>query len=549
MGHGVRIAPVGMAGLGVAALLVLLVASVPAAAAPKRISGKLSRSGYTVIALAADGRATSVRVKGRNFRLRPPAKRVTLHLRARNGRYAGPIVVGRKKKGRVAILGVKAGAKLGRVKLGRGYARLAKKLRKRSVDGKRVGRAKRGAPIGARRFGLVRSKPPRRPPRGDRDLDGIPNPLDIDDDGDRMLDDYDRTSGARTSAVGGTFPDGSHLDITTDLGGSGTLPEGQVNVNGGSSDVQVAAAQQEFGRLGLPWIGIDPGSGELDCGTLVYCSARGTGRFQVSGVPGAPGFDRATAPLFPECCDSDSDGLGSFTATQFPGGPTWDGGNMTLFHGATDGQISAGDVLILRGTVNGTPVESAKSVGFVFSTHAVIAAYTDGQGNSSAFSYPYTGSPAPVRVGPSGDAVVTLRVWRPQRRRIAGDPGEGEWIDVGNLIYSAEAVLAQPGAPGGPCPQSSYSALDPNLIPDQSAAGHTGPPTYGAPRFFDVRGDQPSSPQNSFSFTLNLTDCLASHGQSMSTTVPTDVVIWAFSETPGGSIYMTSSRLKFILGP
>ena len=134
MGHGVRIALARLASLSVAALGAVLAASTPAAAAPTRITGTLSQPGYTVIALAADGRATSVRVRGRTFGLRPPAKRVTLHLRASTGSYAGPVVIGREKKGRVAIVGVKAGAKLGRIKIGRGYARLAKRL------GKKLGR-------------------------------------------------------------------------------------------------------------------------------------------------------------------------------------------------------------------------------------------------------------------------------------------------------------------------------------------------------------------------------------------------------------------------
>jgi hypothetical protein len=99
----------------VAALLALLAVSAPAGATPKRISGTLSKRGYTVIALAANGKATAVRVKQRGFRLRPPAKRVTLHLRTRNGRYGGPIVIGRERKGKRAILGVRAGARLGRV--------------------------------------------------------------------------------------------------------------------------------------------------------------------------------------------------------------------------------------------------------------------------------------------------------------------------------------------------------------------------------------------------------------------------------------------------
>ena len=59
----------------------------------KPIGGKLSKPGYTLIALADNGRATSVQVKGRRFKLRPPASEVTLQLRAPEGTYAGPIVL------------------------------------------------------------------------------------------------------------------------------------------------------------------------------------------------------------------------------------------------------------------------------------------------------------------------------------------------------------------------------------------------------------------------------------------------------------------------
>jgi hypothetical protein len=48
-------------GLSFVASLALLVASGPVAAAPKGITGKLSKRGYTVIALAANGKANAVR--------------------------------------------------------------------------------------------------------------------------------------------------------------------------------------------------------------------------------------------------------------------------------------------------------------------------------------------------------------------------------------------------------------------------------------------------------------------------------------------------------
>ncbi len=154
--------------LPVGAFLALVLA-VPASATarPKPITGKLSKPGYTVIALGIDGRATSVVAKHGNFKLRPPAKTVTLQLRAPDGVYAGPIVVGQDKQGKRALLGVKAGAKLGKVKVkgGKGYAKPKKKLAKEWLDMKLTATAKKGVPIGAGNFGLVRVKKLKGPGR------------------------------------------------------------------------------------------------------------------------------------------------------------------------------------------------------------------------------------------------------------------------------------------------------------------------------------------------------------------------------------------------
>lgn len=82
------------------ACVALLAISVPVGAAPKPITGKLSQRGYTVIALADTGVARTVGVTrgDGSFRLRPPASRVTLQLRAPNGTYAGPVVLAERKR-------------------------------------------------------------------------------------------------------------------------------------------------------------------------------------------------------------------------------------------------------------------------------------------------------------------------------------------------------------------------------------------------------------------------------------------------------------------
>ena len=510
------------------------------------ISGKLSKPGYTVIALAANGQARSVAATRGKFRLRSSAKTMTLQLRAPDGVYGGPIVVGTQKKGKQALLGVKAGAKLGKVELraGKGYAKLKRELAKKWLDVKLAATAKKGAPIGAGNFGLVRVKK-LKGPGSDPDLDGIPNSLDIDDDGDLILDKYDSSTATPVSRVSlrSASPSASRppfFSLTTQLWMAG--PEA-VNVNAGSSDQQIAEAQPDKTTVGVLWGGVDPGSAQLNCGALIYCSAGGTGRYMPIG-----GIQFGDSPPFPACCDPDGNGFGSMIDTQ-PSQAASDFHGMNLWAGATADQLSAGDVLIERATVDGAPVELAQSMGFIFSTWPVLAAYDDGQGDSGTFSYPQANRLVPVRAGPSGDVVVRLIFWRPQRRRIAGEPGEGEWMDVGHLDYTATAVNF-PGTPA-PCPLSSYSNIDPNLNLTPQTPSNTIPSSADS-YLEDLQGDQPSSPANTFSYTLNFTNCLASHGLSMSTTQATNFAFTAYAVptlSPTPSLSTAAFGLNFQLQP
>ncbi len=497
----------------------LLVLAAPGTAdAAKKISGKLSKGGYTVIALAKDGEAKTDRAPQGKFRLRPPAKKVTLHLRAPDGTYAGPIVVGTRKHGKRAIEGVYSGAKLGNVEVkpSKGFAKV--KLRKKWIDKKREARAKKGVPIGAGNFGFVKSKKTKGGAPGDLDLDGVADQLDVDRNGNKHLDASERSTGARStgaraSEVGGVFPTGSKIDARTALNG---FPP--ANANGGSTDERIAAAQAHWGKLGVAWIGIDPGSGELDCGGLTYCSRGGTGRLF---DPNIDDPDPSAHPPFPDCCDLDKDGFGSLD----DGGSSCESGcAISIFHGATVDQIGTGDVLVLHSTVNGVETQSATTVGFAFSTQPVYSRYDDGQGNSANISYATDPCPAepctvPVRADANGDVVVELSVWRPQRSRLDTEVGDGKWMDMGNLTYLAQSRLPfkqgeQPGNHG--CPQGSLSESDPNLAPPTPEAPLLPEGDYysGWGGFRDSSADQPQDPSNTLTFTVNLTQCIAARGLS-----------------------------------
>ncbi len=180
-----------------AAWALALVLMAPAAADARRpaIEGQLPAS-YTVLALARDGRTRSVENARGRFELVPPARTVTLHLLGSTGRYLGPVVVGRK--GSRVVVRVRAGAKLGTLRVLEDFARPRRRISRRSLGAGRPARARAGVPIGAGVLGRVQS--PAAGPAGsgrDQDQDGIPGRFDVDDDGDLVLDVRERAAAPR----------------------------------------------------------------------------------------------------------------------------------------------------------------------------------------------------------------------------------------------------------------------------------------------------------------------------------------------------------------
>jgi hypothetical protein len=491
-----------------------LAANTPALAAPRKITGKLSKPGFTVIALDTTGEAASVRTNRKGgFKLTPSARRVTLHLRAQDGSYAGPIVMAVEgKKGRRAIVGVKAGTGLGRVKVRSTYAKVKRELPRDDLNRKLWSRAKRGVPIGAGVFGRVSAGATGPAGPGlDLDRDALPGALDIDDDGDLVLDSLEASAqppAVRTTR--GTEDPTELFDVFTVL----ALPlESTANANApGSTDAQIESALPGSGQLLLHVLPGD--SPELDCGGtvnpspppplvggLVYCSTGGTGTI-------------GSAP-FPDDFDPDGDGFGSLMGVAPPGGST---PAMFLAHGATTDQIATGDVLIQRVIRDGSEIQFPTTIQFAFATVPALASYGDTAGNGAAVSYPVSpggsgtqGNGFQVEEGLDGDVLVTVTLWRPQRRPIS--PEVGEWTDIGGLTYST--VLGHLGPvgtpPGGtsvnqPCPQSAHSTTDPELGPP--------PPESASGAFTDLAADRPASAANTLTYTVNLTDCLASMGLS-----------------------------------
>jgi hypothetical protein len=459
----------------VTALACGLAFAAPAAAKTAPITGTLAKPGYTLVAIGYDGKTTST--KARRFRLRVRGK-VTLHLRSPRGKYAGPVVVG--TRGGKAVLGVKAGARLGKVSVKRGYAVSKKPLARRFTDRSRTTTQRRGVPLGnGRNFGLVRSRAKGSSGAGDdRDRDGVPNALDIDTDGDRVLNPLERGTGTASN-------DFSQLSLGLDE---------TVNANAAAvTDKQIDAAVRR--HLSVVMAQVPPGT-ELDCGGLSYCSGGGTGRVESGRFPGA--------------FDTDADGMGTMPLSAV--------GEFRLLPRAASDVIGSGDTMIER-TADGRQLPG--SLAFVFTTVPAVSAWRDGAGNRGAFNYPArAGVPGtarnPALVGPNGggDYVVTLTVWRPQRRAIESAGEDPGYIDIGRLEYELNvpnvprSPAPQPGPGQAPqCPPASLSTSDSRLSVKTVAGG------FG--RLADSAADRPSKPANKLTFTVNLSECARLRGGSL----------------------------------
>jgi hypothetical protein len=495
-------------------LAVAALAAFPGAALarPKPVTGSLGAKGYTLIALGYNGKASSVQVKGK-FKLVPPAKKFTLHLRAANGKYAGPVVVG--GKGKLVIVGLKGGAKLGKLKLGRGFARPAKALPASMIDKSRTAKARKGVPVGAGVYGLVKSatKAAVSNAGADPDHDGVPNAFDVDDNGNLVMDNQDPVTGLRArKAQGLQAPSGGdtfqlfsnfHFDV------SKTLNANAAGVTKAEIDAALTSPDSFVGLV-FPVPSAD--SVELDCGGLSYCSLGGTG-FAAEPFPnGQP---------FPACCDQDGDGLGTIDK-----GPT---GDFQLRARATSDKIGSGDTFIERVTIGGVEHDLTGVLNYIFNTIPAVKSYSDGSGAVTDISYPVPSNgpgtminPIALHPGPDGDLSLTLTFWRPQRSAIAGTGEGGGFVDIGGLNYQVNvpnSPVTQGSGPGGApargpqtCGFTALSTTDPNLTPAQAGQTLDAAQPYS---LRDTAPDRPADPANTLTLKVDFTKCFGQAGQTL----------------------------------
>ena len=526
----------------VAALLVSAVTATVALAAGRSqarlapITGRLNQHGYTLIALSYDGNVVTTTKSG--FRINPLSSPVTLQLVNSRGMYAGPLVVA--GGGSRVYEGVRAGAKLGTIKVMNGYAVVTRRLAARFVDRTRWAHAVKGVPVAnGRNYGLVRIAGKRTGSSdlgGDLAHSGVPNDISIDPQADGQIAALAPAPRATTKSkvakavvasnscgVGIAFCPlqfGDHIwtDVTgtanVDAAGS-TLADIDAEVSGNLILMLISNYGTPGAVTGARSFPSGTSRAELDCTGLSWCSPGGTGRFSADGNPAPQG------PPFPDCCDPSGDGFGTIYG---PGRPavTYGGSGFALWPDAPTEHIGTGDTPILDLTVQGELVQQPLTLSYVFDTVPALDTWSDGAGDSGTITYPSAttasgtfANPLPVSANSSGDVVVTLTWWRPQRQGIAG-AGEPAFMDIGHLAYSLtfygeSPYPAPPPAPSA-CDATAVTTSDRNVTPTpaqyQNANGST------PELLIDNADDQPANPANTLMATVDLTKCLAANGKS-----------------------------------
>jgi len=301
-------------------------------------------------------------------------------------------------------------------------------------------------------------------------------------------------------------------------------------INDDAAGVSVAEIDSTLqAKLNLKLLDVPASSSllELNCNGLSFCSQGGTGQAVLEGLP-LNGSAMSTV-AFPGAALDSADGFGEIVGPAVPSGLLGSDANggheFSLNPNATSSQIGSGDVITEALTEGATTSQIPTTIDFVFNTVPAIASYSDTAGDAGAVTYPDTSnlgtmtSPVKVAAGPNGDVVMTFTLYRPQRQGVAG-AGEPAFMDIGHLGYeldnasapaSGSATVGSATAPQ--CPASSYSNTSSTLTLVSGGTGeHSPPPGDGI--LLDSANDQPASPANTISFTVDLTQCLAAKGVS-----------------------------------
>ncbi len=489
----------------------MFVAAAPATAAT--VSGTLTGGrGLHVVVVQSNGtskKATITSKKGTFKVVGAKLAGASIQLVGSNGTYFGPVLLGGSGTKVYATIKGSGNLALGTFKRKSGYAAARAPVGRYFTTAAYTVVAKSGKPIGAGKYGLVKVGNGKSALKGyngqgrDADLDGIPGAFDIDDNGNLIIDNVDRTTRSGRSLrrfspalravcptpdqpqpAGCTPPGGapsggtpaaaaatefklfSNFKLTDATSINVSIPgiTGIVALIDAAVPTTVTLATQVMGAT----------SSTLDCLGNTYCAPHGA------------------YPLVNSVAASYT---GAFL--NLSKGTT---GDAQIIPGAARTDIGSGNAFLqIDGTTSYPGV-----LNFVFNTAPALKSYNVGTGEQTLF-YDASGvsasgmTPSTPITTTAVATSITVTFWRPQRSALSSEAWFGSanpWTDIGGLAYRADTPNAPTGSTKRSC-AGGYSAGSANGVAV----------TAGTDGIVDPAVDAEASAANTISWTIDLATC------------------------------------------
>ena len=601
--------------VSIAAVSVLALPAGAHAASTVAVSGiiKPAAKGLRVMALPTSGAAVTATVKSNGaFSLKVASAKVnglSLQLVTSRGAYAGPILLygsGAKGSTRLGKVSGKSIA-LGKITALKGYAKLSRFLSSKAVLLKGTGVVKlaKGAPIGAAKLGYVRtggkattSQDKQCGPGeisdgqggcksgggtggggtggggtqtgtpggtctassvdsasgGDCDSDGVPNFVDVDDNGNGTLDAVDAASAGTTARLNLFF--GLRPSFANQLNVYSGANRASINSYLGASSDETGLGMNFF----LDQQYLDPGNRTalqnvwLSCTSGQPWCAPGTSTATISGLsdtpPFRPGTDRFAqlpwATFFGSNCDSsacsplsgsDANSLAGVRRSGASSLPTWIGAIRPASTN-TLANVVPGDVLTINTrSTSGVVATQPTTISPYFVTSPALASYGPGDGSLTPVNYPLTpttpGTSAanPIQVDSSGR--LKVRLWRPQRFALPGEASE--YYDIGGLRWGV-SVESYTDPSGGYHPGALQACQTSDLVGVTANSSANDKVQFTDSSALDVATDVAQKDSRVLGFTVDVRACLAAGGYPTANGTKTRITLLAQGAAlPGGA--------------
>ena len=505
--------------LALVAVVATAFAAAPVSAAT--VSGTLkSGKGYTIVVVQSNGKAKKLKVtstKGTFKVTGVTLSGASINLISSTGKYWGPVVLaGSGTKVYETIKG-SGDLALGTVTRKTGYAvAVAPETRYQTGAAYSV-KAAKGKPVGASKLGRVKvgngtsTLAGYNGPGKDADLDGIPGAFDIDDNGNLILDNVDRTGreGKRLARVRAFGPALRDICPTPDQPQpAGCTPPTPPSSGGGTSSATTASAPTEFKLFSnfklTDRTSINANIAAItDLNLLIAAAVPTTVTLATQVIGGATATLDCLGNVY---CVSHTVGsatypLVNFAAATFTGTyldlATGSTGDAQISPGAAPADIGAGDAFIEMVGSNSYP----GTLNFVFNTAPALASYNVGSGVQTV-TYDASGvaalgmsQAAPITLA-AGATSLTVTFWRPQREALSTETGS--WTDIGGLTYRADTPNAPLGSTKRSC-VGAYSAATSNGAVVATTATSDG--------VLDPALDAEANVGNTISWTIDLATC------------------------------------------